>query len=196
MKIFSKLPLLFFLGIASIPGAFANIYRIDLNYGSDPDPTENAGLSGFMIINTALDTGGQRNTSLGNVAIPNWITSISLTYDPTPNSPSSGDEETTTSFDRITWTLSNPPNFDITADFMDLDGNAGTDDPQFSQLGFLRFTGTPSFGYENEVALRQQTRGGEFPLQSTTTTPGGLPLLGLGTLAFYYKKLKTKNFKL
>ena len=147
-----------------------------------------------QLINTPLDTSNERNTSFSG-DIPNWITSISLTYDPTPNNSSSGDEVTTTSFDRITWTLSSNGSFDVTADFMDLNGDSDTSDAQFTQFGFHRFD-PPSFGYEQEVALRQQTRGGEFPLNSTTTTPGGLPLLGLGALAFYYKKLKVKNFKL
>ena len=193
MKRFTKLALISTFAVLSTAPVSANIYRVDLTYGSDPDPSENAGLSGFLIINTALDTGNDRNSSFAG-SVPNWIPTVSITYDPTPGSPSSGDEVTTTSFDRITWTLSNEGSFDVSADFMDLNGDSNTSDKQFSQFGFHAF-GSPSFGYELENALAQQTRGGEFPLSSTATTPGGLPILGLGALFFYYKKLKSKTFK-
>ena len=146
-----------------------------------------------MILNIDNDTNDDRLTSFAG-DIPNWMTTISLTYDPTPGNPSSGDEVTSTDFDRITWTLSNEGSFNVSADFMDLNGDSNTSDAQFTQFGFHRF-GSPSFGYELEKAFAQQTRGGEFPLNSTATTPGGLPFLGLGALFFYYKKLKSKAFK-
>ena len=195
---FQKLALISTFGLFLSSPSYANIYRIDLAYGDDPDPSENAGLSGFFVINTTLDTNNDRFTSLGSVTVPNWITQISLTYDPTPLNPSSGDEVTTTQFDRVVWTLSNPPNFNLQADFMDLNGDGNTSDAQFTHFGFVQQNDLeiPSFAYLANTPLDQHTRGGEFPLESTATTPGGLPLLGFGVLAYYYKRLKSNKYKL
>ena len=55
---------------------------------------------------------------------------------------------------------------------------------------------SPAYFVGTDAPLEQQTGGSEFPLQSTATTPGGLPFLGLGALAFYYKKLKKNKYKL
>jgi len=195
---FSRLALISTVAALSALPVSANIYRVDLTYGADPDPSETAGLSGFFMINTALDTNNDRFTSLGSVTVPNWITQISLTYDPTPLNSSSGDEVTTTQFDRVVWTLSNPPNFNLQADFMDLNGDGNTSDAQFTHFGFVQQNDIeiPSFAYLANTPLDQHTRGGEFPLESTATTPGGLPLLGFGVLAYYYKRLKLNKYKL
>lgn len=190
---FGKLLLIPLAGLFLSPPVFANLYRIDLTYSADDDGEPGA-LSGFFTINTALDTSNERFTSLGVVAVPNWITSISLTFDPDAT-PGNGNEVTTTSFDRIVWNLSNNGSFDVSADFMDLNGDGNTSDAQFSRFGFWRFE-DPAYFVGTTEPLEQQTGGSEFPLQSTATTPGGLPILGLGALAYYYKKIKSKNYKL
>ena len=186
----TKLLLIPFIALQSTLSANAGIYRIDFNYGEDQGGS--GGLTGFMTINTALDTNNDRSTdSVVLDPIPNWVTAISLTFDPTPGSPSSGDEVTKTknTFDYMKWDLNTGVTFNLLNDF----------EPQFNSFGFqsTALDGTFSIGSnsktQNYVA---GSAGNEFPLESTATTPGGLPLLGLGALIFYYKKLKNKPYKL
>tara|TARA_B100000242_G_scaffold293399_1_gene271390 strand:+ start:1879 stop:2436 length:558 start_codon:yes stop_codon:yes gene_type:complete len=185
LKIFSKLPIIVFLGLANVPGALANIYRVDFTYGSAVEG-QNATLSGFMVVNTSLGSyASESQSDLGFVDLPNWITDVSLTFQ------ESGQAAQTTSgtgnFDKLVWNLKpgSIGSFDLNADF----------DTQFDGFGFR--------GSNNDYAISTTSKeqqhldsNAEFPLQSTATTPGGLPLLGLGALAFYYKKFKNKSFKL
>ena len=187
MKRFTVSAIYIFFGLFLSQGALASIYRITFNYGADTGGS--AGLTGFMEINTSLDTGNERSND--NIVIdpfPNWITTLSLTYDPTPLNPGSGDEVTKdqTTMDYIRWDLKAGQTFDINSDFV----------PQFDSFGFqsVALDGSFSIGAnsmnQNYVA---NNAGSEFPLNSTATTPGGLPLLGIGTLIYYYKKLKTNK---
>ena len=180
------------MGLVGTQPTFGALYRIDLTYSADDDGEPGA-LSGFIMINTALDTNDDRFTSLGVTSVPNWITTISLTFDQ-DSTPGNGNEVTTTSFDRIVWNLSSNGSFDINANFMDLNGDGNTSDAQFSRFGFFK-DNAPAYFVGTEEPLEQQTGGSEFPFQSTAT-PGGLPILGLGALAYYYRKFKSSKYKL
>ena len=179
MKKFFKLPLIIFLGLSSIPSAIANVYRIDFTYGS-PVEGQNATLSGFMVVDSTIGNyASDIQTDLGFVDLPSWITDVSLTFQ------AAGSDAVTTSgtsnFDKLVWNLKagSVGSFNINNDF----------DDQFDGFGFR--------GTNNDYAISTSSKeqqhldsNAEFPLSSTATTPGGLPFLALGTLAFYYKKLK------
>ena len=170
----------------------ANLYRIDFTYGQDLSSTDSGGLDGFMVINTA-DSGyssGSNADVAGYSPVPSWIQEIQLNYDPTPLSPESGDEVAgfTSDFSSVFWDLKEDRvgNFDISLDFTE----------QFDQFGFgTDFPQTFVAG-----GMKQQYVAGgsqsEFLLESTETTPGELPLLGLATLLIYFKKLKKITYKL
>lgn len=185
LKLLSRLPLIIFLGLTNIPGAFANIYRIDFTYGT-PVEGQSATLTGFMTVDSTIGNyATDIQTDLGFVDLPDWITDVSLTFQ------AAGQSAVTTSgtsnFDKLVWNLKagSVGSFDINTDF----------DDQFDGFGFR--------GTNNDYAIATTSKeqqhlasNAEFPLSSTATTPGGLPFLGLGALAFYYKRLKNKSFKL
>ena len=179
--------------------ANAGIYRIDFTYGNDLS-TENAGLDGFIYIDTSLDTGNQLTTdnqsgySDGSGGLPDWVTYASLTYDPTPLNVNSGDEitKTTNTFRLVKWDLKVDGTFNIANDFvgqMDGFGLVSTDIDNSFTIGNGSFK-------QNYVGVNPSTGSNsesEFLLASTQTTPGELPLLGFGALIYYYKKLKKSN---
>ena len=189
MKRFCKLALISIFATFSSSPVFANIYRIDFNYGADTGGS--GGLEGFMVIDTSLDTGNQMTAGSAEVdfytPIPNWITQISLTFDPDDDSSTNNSvTKTRNDFRKVNWDLSTPGTFNIMTRF----------DQQFTSFGFQTVDGDDTFNTGGLV--QQYTAGGagnEFPLNSTATTPGGLPLLGLGALFYYYRKIKNKNFK-
>ena len=96
MKLLPKLLLISAIsGFTSSP-VFASIYRIDLNYGADQGQGVGeflgvqGSLEGFMIIDASLDTGGEMQSAVTHFQpIPNWITQISLTFDPDNNAGTS-----------------------------------------------------------------------------------------------------------
>ena len=107
------------------------------------------------------------------------MTGISLTF------TNSGGTATTTNsgFDRMRWDLKTGTagNFDITSNFV----------TQMDSFGFI----TTDLNYivgANSFEQQEIASGTEFPLNSTATTPGGLPFLGLGALFIYYKKFQKK----
>ena len=185
--------------------ANAAIYRIDFTYGNDLS-SENAGLEGFIYINSNLDTGNQLTTdnpsgySNGSGGLPAWLTFASLTYDPTPSQVNSGDEitKTTNTFRLVKWDLKVDGTFNIANDFV----------PQMNGFGLVSTDADNSFTIGNGsfkqnyvgknpalplIDSQQQNSESEFLLASTTTTPGELPILGLGALVYYYKKFKNKK---
>ena len=140
-----------------------------------------------MGINTALDTGNQMQADNTLCPNPDWITEISLTFDPdNDDSTNNSVTKTKSDFRKINWDLSGGAgSFNIKNNFVG----------QFTSFGFNK-DGDDTFSTGGMV--QQYTAGGagnEFPLNSTATTPGGLPFLGLAALLFYYKKMK-KLFKL
>ena len=177
----------------------ANIYKIDLSYGTDLGG-DNAGLSGFMYIDTSLDTGNQLTTDNpsgytdGSGGLPDWVTAVQLTFDPTPLNAGNGDEvvSTRSAFQAIRWDLKTDGSFNIANDFVG----------QMDGMGFVSTIadgnysiGTNTFEQDFQgfnTVLNRASRS-EFALASTTTTPGELPLLGFGALIYYYKKIKDKN---
>ena len=164
-------------------GANALVYRIILDY--DPDIDDGGTLSGFFDINTTLAGDAIQSDGAGfagKIAIPNWITAIDLTVVEDGVSTN----KTLNDFSFVKWNLTTAAtgNFDITADF----------EPQFDGFGFQ--SSDDMFFLGNDTKIQQVGNELEFTLASTTTTPGEIPLLGLGVLVFYYKKLKNKNYKL
>ena len=183
----------------------ANIYRINLSYGNDLS-ADGAGLTGYFLINPSLDTDNELTTDNpsgwtlfdnGTGGLPTWITAVELTFDPTPLDTTNGDEvvSTKSSFQAIRWDLKTDGVFDYTNDFVgQMDGLGFV-----STLGDGKYSiGTGSFqqNYDGFNTVLSRNSQSEFVLNSTTTTPGELPLLGFGALIFYFKKLKSKNFKL
>ena len=182
----------------------ARIYRIDLSYGNDLSQ-DGAGLTGFFEINSALDTDNEMTTDKPagwtlnddfSGGLPAWVTAVELTFDPTPLNTSNGDEVVTTrsGFQAIRWDLKTDGVFDLNDDFViQMDGLGFV-----STLGNGNFSiGTSSFqqNYDGFNTVLSRNSQSEFVLNATSTTPGELPLLGFGALIFYYKKLKSKNFK-
>lgn len=177
-----KFTLLSILALSTfqVDSVFANAYRINLNYSDDTD--DGGTLSGFFEINTSLDTGNEIQSDLGKISIPNWITAIDLTAVESGVSTN----KTLSDFSHVKWNLktANINNFDITSDFvaqMDGFGFQSTDD---------------AFFVGNDTFIQQFGSELEFALNSTTSTPGEIPLLGLGALLMYYKKIKNKSYKL
>ena len=181
-----KLALISLFAAFSSSPLLANVYRIDFQYGADTGGS--GGLDGFMVLDLSLDTGNERN-SPGNThftPIPNWITQISLTFDPDDDdSTNNSVTKTRSDFRKVNWNLGGST-FDVNQSFS----------TQFTSFGFTTNDGDDTFNTGGLV--QQYTAGGagnEFPLDSTATTPGGLPFLGLGALFYYYRKLKNKSLK-
>ena len=201
MKKYLKILIAAFL-VFNAPSLRANIYRIDFRYGSDIGVDlggDNAGLTGFMVVNTALDSNNDLTTDnpggyTDSGGLPAWITAVELTFDPTPLDPTNGDEvvSSRSAFLAIRWDLKVDGQFDITQDFV----------PQMDGMGFVSTIsdGNYSIGpstfeqdFQGENTVLGRASRSEFALSDTTTTPGELPLLGFGALVYYYKKLKNKS---
>ena len=177
-----------------MPAAYANLYRINLNY--DDDATEAGSLTGFIIINTAAldevqtingnDVVVANNTNTATVFdIPSWITSASLTI-----SGAVENNGTYTNFDSMVWATTGS-DFDPDANFLNQMATFGLGDQSITRV----------FSLPPNSAGQRFDQGAsplEVELSSSTTiaTPGPLPILGLVPLAFYYRKLKKKTFKL
>ena len=177
MRFLSKLPLICILGLINSSQVSASLYKVSFTYG-DPVEGQNATLSGFMVIDTSIEGySTQSQQDLGFVAVPNWITSVSMTFQ-----ASGSPAETTTDFDRVVWNLktANVGNFDLFGNNIQ---------SQFDGFGF-RGTNNDYAIATNSTEQQHLASNAEFPLSSTATTPGGLPFLGLGALYFYIKELK------
>ena len=165
----------------------AAIYRIDLTYDSDTDGGPGS-LSGFIEINSNLLDGTENNTNTSTVfnTVPDWISTVELTISGrTGLEAAANGLYTKSDFDRMAFTIKDDGNdFNLSTNFK----------TQMVRFGFDTSDGI--FGLPSTIApFDQEAAGGEFPLTSSTTTPGELPLLGLGTLIYYSRKFKKKNFK-
>ena len=186
MRKLFKLSLISLFGLFTCSSVNANVYRIDLNYGSDLGASGSS--DGFIVIDTTETNASQIQQDVGNITpVPDWITSISLTYDPTPGNPASGDEVTKnrSTFRLVKWNLKTgvAGSFNLNNDWVG----------QMDGFGFVSTDADSTYGITNDSFIQNHLGSlSEFALESTTTTPGGLPLLGLGALAFYYKKIKKK----
>ena len=78
----------------------------------------------------------------------------------------------------------NVNNFNINNDFVG----------QMDGFGFQ--SSDDSFFVGNNTFIQQFGNELEFTLNSTSSTPGEIPLLGFGALLIYYKKFKKKSYKL
>ena len=116
IQFFSKLALISTISVLSAAPVSANIYRIDFTYGLDQGAgatgSEFEGvqgsLDGFMVIDISLDTGNQSHgILLGILPIisANWITQISLTFDPEIIWSSNSVTKTRNDFRKVNWDL-------------------------------------------------------------------------------------------
>ncbi len=185
MKFLKKLALISSISVLSTAPVSASLFRVDFTYGA-PIEGQNATLSGFMVVDTlASGYATDIQTDLGFTDLPGWINNVSLTF------TAAGSDPVTTSgagnFDKLVWNLkgSSIGSFDINSDF----------EGQFDGFGFRSTDNVYAIATSNKDQQHLPSLA-EFPLSSTATTPGGLPFLGLGALALYYKKLNNKKFKL
>lgn len=185
MKLLGKFLLISTLLYPLNGDVYASLYRITFNYGPDDDG-ETGILTGFMDLDLSQGSGStQIQQDLGIIDIPSWITNISLTFDP----DNGGATRTTTTFASVNWDLKTTSigSFDVTSDFVN----------QMDGFGFFSSPGGDYFIANSGFVQQEIPSNTEFPMETTTTTPGGLPFLGLGVLALYYTKLKSKdNYKL
>ena len=172
----------------NISTANAALYTITFTYGSDTDAGPGT-LTGSIDIDSTLLDGTENNIIVDSRfnSVPNWITAINLTLSGrTGNDAGANGTYTKTDIDRMAWTIvDNSIDFDPSLNFKN----------QMVRFGFDTTNGRlglPSV----DNPFDQEAGGGEFPLQSSVTTPGELPILGLGALIYYFKKLKNKTFKL
>ena len=188
MKFFgAKLLILGSLAL-NINTANSALYTINLTYGSDTDLGPGV-LSGYIEIDSTLLDGTENNTNTGTNfnSIPDWVTAVQLTLTGrTGNDAGANGVYTKNDFDRMAFAiLDNSTDFNPDVNFKD----------QMARFGFDTANGR--FGLPSvDNPFDQEAGGGEFPLQSSSTTPGELPILGLGALIYYFKKFKNKTFKL
>ena len=153
-------------------------------------------LSGYFILDTSLignDTNYLAQSVDEEIALPAWITEVSLTYTPDPNSGNSSYTRTNTSgsqpIDLLWWEVNNPSTFDPSADDF------------VSQMFALSFSNGSRFrtsgGLTQEYSFRDSSNvliGAEYALTDPVDpveVPGPIPLLGLAPLAYYFRKLKS-----
>ena len=172
--------------VLSGPAAFANIYSVTLGYTrvSADDQGTIGNLSGFIVIDESKFDGTQ-NTANGFIDMPEWIQQASLTFTPTGG----GSSVTQTNFTDIFWNST-------AANFTLANANSGGDTFLDQVTRFGLFDGADFLGSSNSQPLTQQYATGEFLLDNDVPinpVPGPLPLLGLGTFAWYFKTLRKKK---
>lgn len=158
----------------------ANIYRINLTFVDQDTPTTGT-LTGFIVIDESLFDGTENRTSGNSIAMPNWMTHASLTISPTGG----GSDITVNSFDRLDWNVGTGVDFTATTNLL------SSQVTRFGLSDFGDFKGSAT-----SAPLIQQYHQGEFLLSAASApiaAPGPLPLLGLGTFAWYFKKFNKKK---
>lgn len=204
MKFGAKLLILPFLAFNAL-AANANIYKYtfsasnytDINSGGPQDGQGD--LSGFFILDTTQIAGDSNYLSQGvesSIAIPAWITQVSLTFTPDGGSGNSSETRTLTSslpINTVFWEVSNPGSFDPAADDF------------VSQMTALSFGNGSRFGTSFSSLVQEYTFrdsgnnliGAEFRLTDPVDpvqVPGPLPLLGLAPFLYYFRQFK-RNLK-
>ena len=206
----AKLLILPFFAL-NVLAANANIYRYNFtsaNYVDEETPDVPGTLSGFIVIDTSLvgtsasEIADYENGRNNRWAIPNWVTQASITFtansgQTTPLTVASQTRTLTSADPLVDWRWNPTGTFDPNAEFVgqmsmfSLDNGA-----DFTSSGSM----IQQFGFDDGVVGDNglSFKEGEFTLTSPppVQVPGPLPFLGFGVLGFYYKKLKTKNFKL
>ena len=190
MKFRSKLFIFLSFLALSTPASFANIYRINLdNYNLAPESNDPQGtLTGFIIIDSSLVNGDPNytdNTLKAAFAIPNWITSASLTFTSDVGGPNATVTRTLTSanpLNLVSWQTANGT-FDPTLEF----SNQMTSFGLSNGLEFIGATaGTKKQNFYNAEAELVAPA-------SSQAVPGPLPILGLLPFAWYFRKFKKKS---
>ena len=177
------IPSILALGASS---AYANIYSVTLSYSDQSTPDLLGTLSGFIVIDEAQFDGTENNTSGGLLSFPGWIQQASLTFTPNNGDPS----VTQTTFSHIDWNVNEGTDFTLA----NASSPGGSFLDQVSRFGLHDggdFGGAPA-----SDPLKQQYKTGEFLLTSgvpVNAVPGPLPILGLGTFAWYVNSLKKKG---
>ena len=153
-------------------------------------------LSGFFLLDTSL-VSGDANYLAQNVeeeiALPNWITYVSITYTPDPGSGNSSYTKTNTSgsapIDLVFWEVANSGTFDPSANnFVDQMTALSFGNGSRLRTSFRSLTQEYSFTDNSGNSI-----GAEYTLVDPVNpvqVPGPLPLLGLAPLAYYFRKLK------
>ncbi len=197
----AKLLIIPFLAFNAL-AANASIYKYTFTASNFSDANENetmdaqGDLSGFFILDTT-QINGDSNYSAQNVeseiALPAWITQVSLTFTPDAGSGNESYTRTNTSesapIDLVFWELSNPATFDPSAELLN----------QMVALSFgngSRFS-TAAFAKAQQYTYRDASNNlvaAEFDMAipvNSVQVPGPLPLLGLIPFGFYFRKLKS-----
>ena len=165
--------------------AHASVYSVTLTYEETAPLEANGTLSGFVVIDQSLFDGQENRVSGDLILMPAWIQQARLTFTPDDGSP----QIVATNFTAIDWNVNTGTDFDISNG--NIAGSKFLD--QVTRFGFYgsNYTGTPE-----DSPLEQQYSSGEFLLTSgvpVNPAPGPLPILGLGTFAWYFNSLKKKK---
>ncbi len=177
----SYLKKLIFISYLSVcTSASAAIITVPLNYTTDPEDNQDLNLSGSLVIDTTQAGAETRDqiasTRESPIAVPAWITSITLTV--ADSDPSDGDQTVTFSkedFQGFVWEpkTANIGNVDFTSSLV----------PQFDDIAFLKLGGT----FNSVAPFRQDLDDDEFTL---TSTPSPLLIPGVLPILYFFKKLK------
>ena len=207
MKLRTKL-LIFLSSLAlSSPAAFANIFRVNLTNYTFNDPTSNVEgtLEGFFVVDTSLinnDPTFSNTAIVGPVDIPDWITSASLTFTRTGGEAAGSPSVTKTKtsvllpLDEMNWRVKQST---IENGGLDFNQEFVSQMTTFALSNGAEFGPNPGAAQDPEDYRVQQVHSSEALLEapiSSTPVPGPLPLLGIGPLAWYYKKFKKKSIKI
>ena len=168
----------------------AAIITIPLNYNTESSVNninDDLTLSGTMTIDTDLDTNDERFTQYSlrafnntRKAIPNWVTSVTLTVTDSDTTPAdginhNGDLNGTfnkSDFDFWVWKPTNGVTVDFDQDLVQ----------QFDDIAFIG-----NFGMTSNGVNIQDIGDAEFLL---TSTPIPLPFVGFFSFLYYARKLK------
>ena len=159
----------------------AAIITVPLNYTVDSNDDQALSLSGSLTIDTSLDGSNQRLTAFAtrgaNIAIPSWITNLTLTV--TDSNPTNANGDLSGSFSKsdflaIIWVPSNPGTVNFDNDLVTTN--------QFTDIGFKGINGMTSEGI-----FIQDIGDDEFTL---TSTPLPIPFIGIFSFFSFIKKLK------
>ena len=158
--------------------AKAVIITVPLNYTVEATDNQNLSLSGQLVIDTDVAGAANRSTKFGErpspVAIPAWITSVTLNY------VDSGDNSNNftvnkSDFAGMSWApkTANVGSVDFDQDLV----------PQFDDIAFYTLGGSIT----STATFNMDTGEDEFTL---TSTPGPLGIFGILPFLSYSRKLK------
>ena len=162
--------------------ASAVVITIPLNYTTDPEDDLNLTLSGTLVIDTTVAGAENRDNRISDradpQAIPDWITSLTLTVVDTDDTDEEGDQSITFSksdFVGLAWMpkLANVDNVNFNTNLV----------TQFDDISFFRLGGN----FNSTSEFQQDYVDDEFTL---TSTPSPLLIPGVLPIFYFFKKLK------